>query len=61
MTLLRPKTKVDLAVPDATYYYVACVTTRILYWFHHQKDELWVLLENTLNRTPFPSLESLLS
>lgn len=41
-----------LAVLDILAYYVASVATRILDWFHHKENKLWVQLETYVHKYP---------
>lgn len=55
-TLVRPKLRGGLAVPDFKAYFVAAATTRILDWFHRRSSKLWVHLESLLSITPLTAL-----
>lgn len=55
-TLVRPKLRGGLAVPDFKAYFVAAATARILDWFHRRSSKLWVHLESLLSNTPLTAL-----
>lgn len=54
-TLDRSK-NLGLALPDLDKYYTVSALARMVYWFHHQGDKLWVELDESLPALQLQSL-----